>query len=62
MPVAVIERAASPQERVLLSSLGQFASDAQRGGYASPAVIVVGDVVGLARQQAEPLSLLARCA
>ncbi len=62
VPVAVIERAASPQERVLLSSLGQFASDAQRGGYASPAVIVVGDVVGLARQQAEPLPLLARCA
>ena len=48
MPAAVIERAASPDERVLVTSLGLLAREAQLGGYASPAVIVVGEVVALA--------------
>lgn len=63
MPAAVIERAASPDERVLVTSLGLLAREAQLGGYASPAVIVVGEVARLAA--ARPLlqdAGLAQCA
>ena len=63
MPAAVIERAASPDERVLVTSLGLLAREAQLGGYASPAVIVVGEVVALATvREAELRRCWARCA
>jgi uroporphyrin-III C-methyltransferase len=44
-PVAVISRATTPQQRVLVSSLGEVAGAA--AGMATPAIVVVGEVVRL---------------
>jgi uroporphyrin-III C-methyltransferase / precorrin-2 dehydrogenase / sirohydrochlorin ferrochelatase len=46
-PVAVICEGTTPRQRVLTSTLGAVAADAARQEIAPPAVIVVGDVVGL---------------
>jgi uroporphyrin-III C-methyltransferase/precorrin-2 dehydrogenase/sirohydrochlorin ferrochelatase len=46
-PVAVIERGATPAERVLVSTLERVAEDASRAAIANPAVIVIGEVVRL---------------
>lgn len=46
-PVAVIERATTPAQRVTVATLGTIAEVAGRVGVANPAVIVVGDVVTL---------------
>lgn len=49
-PVAVIERATTPQQRVTVATLGTIARTAARVGVGNPAVIVVGDVVTLSPQ------------
>ncbi|TKT76691.1 uroporphyrinogen-III C-methyltransferase [Aquamicrobium sp. LC103] len=56
-PAALIMSATTPQERVLISSLGSLAAEASAHGFESPAIIVVGEIVrmrsellGLARQ------------
>ena len=46
-PVAVIERATTPGQRVTVATLGTIARTAARVGVGNPAVIVVGDVVTL---------------
>lgn len=46
-PAALIERGWTPQQRTLVSTLGEIADAAQRAGATSPAVVVVGDVVAL---------------
>jgi uroporphyrin-III C-methyltransferase len=49
-PVAVIRDGTLPSQEVLVSTLGQVGADAARRGIRPPAVIVIGDVVGLAAQ------------
>lgn len=46
-PAAVIQWAARPEQRVLVSTLGQVANDARAQGLSNPAIIVVGEVVRL---------------
>jgi uroporphyrin-III C-methyltransferase len=46
-PVAVISDGTTPRQRVLTSTLGAVASEAAAAAMRPPAVVVVGDVVGL---------------
>jgi uroporphyrin-III C-methyltransferase/precorrin-2 dehydrogenase/sirohydrochlorin ferrochelatase len=46
-PVAVIERAYSPDQRVTRGTLATISSNAKRAGVTNPAIIVVGDVVNV---------------
>lgn len=48
-PAAVIERGFSDSQRSTFTTLGELAADARRLDIGSPAVIVVGDVVSVAR-------------
>ena len=54
-PVAIIESGWTPQQRTTVTSLEAAAGDAQRVGVRAPAVIVVGDVVGV-REELQMLS------
>ena len=45
-PVAVIQRASLPDQRHAVTTLGQLNATIEREQFASPAVIVVGDVIG----------------
>lgn len=47
-PVAMVERASTPQQRVLISRLDQLADQVEAEGIQSPALMIVGDVVKLA--------------
>jgi siroheme synthase len=49
-PVAVISDGTTPRQRVLTSTLGAVAAEAAATGFRPPAVVVVGDVVGLREQ------------
>jgi uroporphyrin-III C-methyltransferase len=51
-PAAVIERGYAPAERVVTGTLRGIAEDVARAGVRSPAVVVVGEVVGLRRELA----------
>ena len=51
-PVAVIRDGTLPGQQVLTSTLGDVAGAATRAGIAPPAVVVIGDVVGLREQLA----------
>ena len=54
-PVAVIQRASLPDQRHTLSTLGEMAAAIEREQFASPSVIVIGDVLsGIAAAQAAP--------
>jgi uroporphyrin-III C-methyltransferase len=44
-PAAVISAATTPQQRVLVSSLGNLAHDARRQKFEPPAIVVIGDIV-----------------
>lgn len=61
-PVAVIQWGARPEQRVLVSSLGRVAEEVRREGLTNPAVIIVGEVVGLRTELAwfEKLPLFGR--
>jgi uroporphyrin-III C-methyltransferase / precorrin-2 dehydrogenase / sirohydrochlorin ferrochelatase len=48
-PVAVVQEGTMPGERTLFSSLQKVAAEVTRAAVRPPAVVVVGDVVGLAR-------------
>jgi uroporphyrin-III C-methyltransferase len=48
MPVAAIERGFSPSARTTVSSLAGILHESHRVGIASPAVLVIGEVVSLA--------------
>jgi uroporphyrin-III C-methyltransferase / precorrin-2 dehydrogenase / sirohydrochlorin ferrochelatase len=48
-PVAVVQEGTMPGERTVFSTLQQVAADIARDGIRPPAVVVVGDVVGVAR-------------
>jgi uroporphyrin-III C-methyltransferase len=47
-PVAVITQATLPGQVVLRSSLGACTLDARRAGLPTPALVVIGEVAGLA--------------
>jgi uroporphyrin-III C-methyltransferase len=47
MPVGIIERAYSPDQRVTIATLETIVDTAAREKVANPAIIVVGDVVGV---------------
>jgi uroporphyrin-III C-methyltransferase len=44
-PAAVIAAASTAQERVLVSTLGHVAAEAQARGIEAPAIVVIGDIV-----------------
>jgi uroporphyrin-III C-methyltransferase len=46
-PAAVVSRAATPAQRVVVSTLGKIAEAARRDGIEPPALVVVGEVVRL---------------
>jgi len=48
-PVAVVSEGTMPGERTLLSTLGSVADDVAREGLRPPAIVVIGDVVAVAR-------------
>lgn len=50
LPVAVIESGATAQQRVTVGTLGDIVEKAGEVGVKSPALVVVGDVVGLREQ------------
>jgi uroporphyrin-III C-methyltransferase/precorrin-2 dehydrogenase/sirohydrochlorin ferrochelatase len=52
-PVAIIERAYSPDQRVTSATLETIAEAAERSGVTNPAIIVVGEVVSVPRLFAE---------
>jgi len=61
-PVALIERGTTPQQRQVVTSLGQLEQTIARERLASPTLIVVGEVVGLIDRLAqEPSAVSARC-
>ncbi len=47
LPAAVVMHASLPQQRVLVSTLGQLAADAAAQGFASPSIVAIGDMVRL---------------
>lgn len=53
-PTAVIENATLPNQRSLITTLGNLPDDIAAHGFGSPAIIVVGDVVHLADAAALP--------
>ena len=46
-PAAVVADATTPTQRVLVSTLGRVAAEAEREGLAAPAVVAVGGIVAL---------------
>ena len=53
-PVAVVQHAALPEQRQLVTTLARLGSDVRRHGLGSPAVIIVGDVLRGLSTIAEP--------
>jgi uroporphyrin-III C-methyltransferase len=49
-PAALIQSATTGEERVVDSCLGSLAADAAKHGIGSPAIVVIGAIVGLRRQ------------
>lgn len=62
-PVAVVQHASLPQQRHVLTTLAEMVNTVRDEGIASPAVIIVGDVlrgvVALAASPDLPLAVLA---
>ena len=58
-PVAVVVEGTMPEEHTVLSTLGELAHDIVAQGVRAPAIIVVGDVVAVARpgRYAEPVTV-----
>ena len=46
-PVAIVARATTPDEHVLITSLGSMEADAHAAGMAAPVMIVIGEIVRL---------------
>jgi len=57
-PAAVVERAYSDSQRSTFSRLGTLAADARRLQVSSPAVVVIGAVVGVAPELADAARLI----
>lgn len=55
-PVAIIERASLPEERVVIGTLDEIAFLAHAAGVRSPATIVIGEVVAQRERLTQPAS------
>lgn len=63
LPIAIIERGFSPEQRTTISTLASVVTDAALVGVHSPAVVVIGEVVRYAWEaDATSVDLLARAA
>jgi siroheme synthase len=62
MPAAVIQEGTLPGQRQVTATLATLASRAVAEQICSPAIIVIGDVVALARSQRSGASPLERAA
>ena len=63
LPIAIIERGFSPEQRTTVSTLATVVTDAAIAGVHSPAVVVIGDVVRYAWEADAPSAeLMARAA
>jgi uroporphyrin-III C-methyltransferase len=49
-PAALLQSATTEDERCVESTLGRLVDDAHANGIASPAIVVIGSVVGLRHQ------------
>jgi uroporphyrin-III C-methyltransferase len=49
-PAAIIASAATPQERVLISTLATLAGDARKQTFEPPAIVVIGEIVKVREQ------------
>jgi uroporphyrin-III C-methyltransferase len=54
-PAAIIERGTTPQQRNLITTIGELETTAQAQDIRSPALLVIGDVVSLAAELGEAL-------
>jgi uroporphyrin-III C-methyltransferase len=45
--VAIISKATTPDQRILVSTLGECAREAKAAGIEPPAIVAMGEVVGL---------------
>ncbi len=52
-PAAIVMAATTPGERILVSTLGAIAAEAQAQGFASPALIVIGEIVSMRAELVE---------
>ena len=52
-PVAIIERATLPEQRVVAGTLGDIAARAREAGVSAPALLIVGDVAARASRAAQ---------
>lgn len=59
-PVALVERGTTPQQRHLLTTLGDLVEAIEREAFRPPTLIVVGEVVTLAETLAPAMTRLAR--
>ena len=59
-PAALIERGWSPEERLVVASLGEIVDRAKEEDVESPAILVVGDVVGLSERLRLPTIAILR--
>ncbi len=58
-PAALVQHASTPQERRLLTTLGQLVGDAQQDGMGSPAILIVGNVLKGVAASCQPAQALA---
>jgi uroporphyrin-III C-methyltransferase len=56
LPVAVVQDATTPEQRVLVSSLSRVAEEAVAQGFGSPAIVAIGEMVRL-REALLPLAI-----
>lgn len=49
-PAAVVQAATTPGQRLWTSSLGRIAREAEEAGFTAPAIVIIGEVVGLAEE------------
>jgi uroporphyrin-III C-methyltransferase len=47
LPVAIIQSATTPEQRVLVSTLAHVAEEAEAAGFGSPSIIAIGEMVRL---------------
>ena len=47
-PAAVIQSATTPNHRQLISTVGRIALESEHAGFGAPAIVVIGEVAGLA--------------
>ncbi len=56
LPVAVVQNATTPEQRVLVSTLGQISEEAAAQDFGSPSIVAIGEMVRL-REALLPLSI-----